>query len=116
LKTSNEQITVTSPSGFSQQFPVKSNTVSLGMLPECGVWTIQNGTTEQIRIACNLSNASESNLRLAPESFYTQYTQHTQTPNSMLLQSAQPVWFWLAISALVLCTTEWFLYQRRWID
>jgi hypothetical protein len=86
------------------------------MLPECGVWTIQNGTTEQIRIACNLSNASESNLRLAPESFYTQYTQHTQTPNSMLLQSAQPVWFWLAISALILCATEWFLYQRRWID
>jgi hypothetical protein len=125
LKTANKQVAVTSPSGFSQQFPVKSNTVSLGMLPECGVWTISDGTTEQIRIACNLSNVSESNLRLAPESFYTQYAQYTQytkytkssqTPNSMLLQTTQPIWFWLAVSALVLCVTEWLLYQRRWID
>ncbi|MDR0337858.1 MAG: VWA domain-containing protein [Planctomycetaceae bacterium] len=116
LKTANEQITVTSPSGFSQQFPVKSNTVSLGMLPECGVWTIQDGTNKPIRIACNLSNVSESNLRLAPESFYAQDTQNTQILNSASLRTTHPIWFWLAISALALCVTEWFLYQRRWID
>ncbi|MDR2756922.1 MAG: BatA and WFA domain-containing protein [Planctomycetaceae bacterium] len=113
LKTTNEQVTVISPSGFSQQFPVKSNTVSLGMLPECGVWTIQNGTTEQISIACNLSNLSESNLRIAPESFYTQ---HSLTSNDILLQTTPPIWLWLTIIALFLCVTEWFLYQRRWID
>ncbi|MDR2438095.1 MAG: BatA and WFA domain-containing protein [Planctomycetaceae bacterium] len=113
LKTTNEQVTVISPSGFSQQFPVKSNTVSLGMLPECGVWTILNGTTERIRIACNLSDASESNLRLAPESFYTQ---DSSISNGMLLQTSLPIWFWLTIIALFLCVTEWFLYQRRWID
>lgn len=113
LKTTNEQITVISPSGFSQQFPAKSDTISLGMLPECGVWTISEGTTERIRIACNLSNASESNLRLAPESFYTQYA---QTSNYSPLQTAPPIWFRLAIIALILCVAEWFLYQRRWID
>ncbi|MDR2116877.1 MAG: BatA and WFA domain-containing protein [Planctomycetaceae bacterium] len=117
LKTTDKQITLISPSGFSQQFPVKSDTVSLGMLPECGVWTILGEVTEQIRIACNLSNISESNLRLAPETFYAQ--QHTQTSNYtnyILFQTAQPIWFWLTIIALLLCVTEWFLYQRRWID
>lgn len=110
LKTTSEQVTVTSPSGFSQQFPVKSDMVSLGMLPECGIWTIWDGTTEPIRVACNLSNISESNLRLAPESFYS------QTPDTASLQTATPIRFWLAMTALMLCVTEWFLYQRRWID
>ncbi|MDR2705312.1 MAG: BatA and WFA domain-containing protein [Planctomycetaceae bacterium] len=110
LKTTSEQVTVISPSGFAQQFPVKSETVSLGMLPECGIWTIQDGTTKTIRIACNLSNISESNLRLAPESFYS------QTPNTASLQIATPIRFWLTMAALILCVTDWFLYQRRWID
>ncbi|MDR2705015.1 MAG: BatA and WFA domain-containing protein [Planctomycetaceae bacterium] len=111
LKTTSEQVTVTSPSGFSQHFPVKSGTVSLGMLPECGLWTIQDGTTEQpIRVACNLTNISESNLRIAPESFYS------QTPNTASLQTATPIRFWLMMAALILCVTDWFLYQRRWID
>jgi hypothetical protein len=111
LNTTSEQITVISPSGFSQQLPVKSDTVSLGMLPECGIWTIQDGTTTKpIHIACSLSNISESNLRLAPESFYT------QTPDTASLQVATPIRFWLIIAALLFCVTEWFLYQRRWID
>ncbi|MDR1962953.1 MAG: BatA and WFA domain-containing protein [Planctomycetaceae bacterium] len=110
LKTSNEQILVKSPSGFEQRFPVKSNMVSLGMLPECGIWTLWEGEVEQARIACNLTNAAESNLRLAPETFYE------QTPNTTLFQTAQPIWFWLTVIALVLTATEWFLYQRRWID
>jgi hypothetical protein len=100
LKTTNEQVTVTSPSGFSQQFPVKSETVSLGMLPECGIWTIQDGITEPIRVACNLSNISESNLRIALESFYA------QTPNTASLQTAIPIRFWLTIAALIFCVTE----------
>jgi hypothetical protein len=110
LKTTDKHVTVTSPSGFSQQFPVKSETVSLGMLPECGIWTIQDGITEPIHIACNLSNISESNLRLAPESFYS------PMPDTASLQTATPIRFWLTIAALILCVTEWFLYQRRWID
>ncbi|MDR0704391.1 MAG: BatA and WFA domain-containing protein [Planctomycetaceae bacterium] len=110
VKTTNEQVIVTSPSGFSQQFPVKSGTVSLGMLPECGIWTIQDGITEPIRVACNLSNFSESNLRLAPESFYA------PMPDTASLPTATPIRFWLTLAALILCVTEWFLYQRRWIE
>jgi hypothetical protein len=110
LKTISEQVTVTSPSGFAQQFPVKLDTVSLGMLPECGIWTIRDGTTEPIRVACNLSNISESNLRLAPESFYS------PTPDTASLQTATPIRFWLTMAALMFCVAEWFLYQRRWID
>lgn len=30
--------------------------------------------------------------------------------------STRPIWFWLALAALVFIALEWHLYQRRWID
>ena len=114
LRTTSRQVSVQSPSGQKSLFPVKSGIVSLGMLPECGVWTISGPDvpeTELARLACNLSDSTESNLRLAPDSFYE------QTPDAAALRSGtRPVWFWLALLALAFTSLEWFLYQRRWID
>jgi len=114
-----EQIILRSPSRVEQTFPVKSGIVSLGMLPECGVWELYEPELESpmglrpplLRIACNLTNSEASNLRFAHEQFYA------QTPDTAALRSGiRPIWFWLALTALLLTVTEWLLYQRRWVD
>ncbi|MCL2710721.1 MAG: VWA domain-containing protein [Planctomycetaceae bacterium] len=115
-----DQVILRSPSGIDQSFPVKSGIVSLGMLPECGVWELWETETDRsrganatplLRVACNLANSEASNLRFAPESFYA------QTPDTAALRSGiRPIWFWLALIALLLTVTEWLLYQRRWVD
>ena len=118
IRSGMEQVILRSPSGLEQYFPVKSDTVSLGMLPECGVWELceTDGAPGALhppflRIACNLTNNETSNLRFAHETFYT------QTPDTTALRSGiRPIWFWLALSALLLTIAEWLLYQRRWID
>lgn len=69
-----------------------------------------SGNTAIVALGCNLANHRESDLR-PPENW------------QMLAVSAasgshwfvRPVWFYLLLVALVLATTEWFLYQRRWI-
>ena len=119
MRSDRERVILRSPSGIDQHFPVKSGIVSLGMLPECGVWELyEPGNVESegvapplLRIACNLTNNASSNLRFAQEAFYT------QTPDTAALRSGiRPIWFWLALSALLLTVTEWLLYQRRWVD
>ena len=113
IRSDLEQVILRSPSGIEQHFPVKSGIVSLGMLPECGVWELYETDSEVpvLRIACNLTNNESSNLRFAQETFYT------QTPDTTALRSGiRPIWFWLALSALLLTVTEWLLYQRRWVD
>jgi len=122
-----DRVILRSPSGVErsridqprtdQYFPVKSGVVSLGMLPECGVWELyepgglEPGDLPLLRIACNLTNGESSNLRFAPESFYA------GTPDTMALRSGiRPIWFWFALAVLLLTVTEWLLYQRRWVD
>lgn len=108
-----DRVMLRSPSGAVRHFPHNSGAVSLGMLPECGVWEISesDGESPLLQIACNLTNDVESDLRLAPETFYE------QTPDAAALRSGiRPIWFQLALIALLLTTAEWFLYQRRWID
>ncbi len=118
LKTDRGEVVLVSPSGFRQIFPVESGQVSLGTLPECGVWQIlepgQNAQDSEpvlVRIACNLASTEESNLRRAPENF------HVQSHDVAALRTGvRPIWFWLALFALGMTTLEWFLYQRRWVD
>ena len=113
MRSDWERLLLRSPSGVEQYFPVKSGIVSLGMLPECGVWELcePNNEAPLLRIACNLTNSESSNLRFAQETFYT------QTPDTTALRSGiRPIWFWLALSALLLTVMEWLLYQRRWVD
>ena len=117
LRTTGEQVVLRSPTGEERLYPVKSGFASFGMLPEAGVWEIldPNSTAKDNRvlaqIACNLSDAGESNLRTAPMSFYEE-----TAGTAMLRTGARPVWFWLAFIALVFTSLEWFLYQRRWVD
>ena len=108
----NDHILLRSPSGIEQHFPVKSGIVSLGMLPECGIWELweTEGETPLKRIACNLVHDETSNLRLAPDLFYK------QTPDTAALRSGtRPIWFWLALAGLLLTIADWLLYQRRWV-
>lgn len=127
VKTTVEQILLKSPAGKTQLYPVERTsplfgTVSFGKLSHCGVWEILEPVDDRnalldakpktlMRIACNLFDADESNLRLAPESFYEQ-----QPDIAALRTGVRPIWFWLALIALLFTTLEWFLYQRRWTD
>ncbi len=122
LKTVGDRVLLRSPSGKELAFPVQSGTVTLGTLPECGVWEIMDDNRDKEmdrrekeipskRIACNLCNLRESNLRSAPASFYEQ-----DVASVSLRSGTWPIWFWLTLTALVFTVVEWFLYQRRWID
>ena len=111
LPTEQSQIILRSPSGREAVFPCQNGMVSLGRLGETGIWTILEPETQRelIRIACNLFNAAESNL---------QSTVEMPVPSEAEAGTffVRPIWFYLALFALLLTATEWFLYQRRWIE
>ena len=115
VPTEKTQVILRSPSGREEIFPCQNGVVSLGRLSESGVWTIiePESRRELAKIACNLFSTTESNLR--PE---------TEVPVLLPIQSAlaidslfvRPIWHYLALMALLLTVTEWFLYQRRWVE
>jgi hypothetical protein len=108
LQTEQPQVLLRSPSGREEIFPCQSGVVSLGRLDECGIWTMLETESgrELTQIACNLFNATESNLRSVVPS---------QKEESASL-FVRPIWFYLTLLALLLTAAEWFLYQRRWIE
>jgi hypothetical protein len=57
------------------------------------------------------SQTSESNLRHAPESFYSQ----DSLPASVFI-AAYPLWFYLTLAGMMFIALEWLLYQQRWLD
>jgi len=65
----------------------------------------------ELEYARNPGDLHESNLRSAPESFYRDHSQ-----NIARVSAGRPIWFWLIVIAIVFTTSEWFLYQRRWVD
>ena len=116
VPTEKTQVILRSPSGREEIFPCQNGVVSLGRLGECGVWTTFEPESRQelARIACNLFSAAESNLRSAIK---------TPVQSGVLTQSekvaalfVQPIWHYLALIALLLTVTEWYLYQRRWVE
>ena len=59
-------------------------------------------------LACNLMNATESNLQVSEDI----------RPRQEVLQAGfggRPLWFYLVLTAFLLTLSEWFLFQRRWI-
>lgn len=104
------QVILHSPSGKESVFPCQNGVVMPGRLGESGVWTILEPESNRVlaRIACNLFSAAESNLRLATEV-------PTQTAEVGSLFS-RPIWHYLALLALLLTVSEWYLHQRRWIE
>ena len=132
MLTTESNLALQSPSGETRMFPVKSGVLSLGTLPQCGLWQVfsadsivpQSQTADDSyrpiiaenavplkQLACNLVDVDESNLRSAPESFYD-----TGEQGFVRAAADRPIWFWLVVIAILFTTVEWFLYQRRWVD
>jgi hypothetical protein len=91
----------------------KPPAATIGPLEEIGIWEVGEGETDPKVVAAtavNLSNPLESDLR-APDSV----RQAVHQPLLAASLFTRPLWYYLAILALVLATVEWFLYQRRWI-
>jgi hypothetical protein len=113
IVTAEQELALRSPNGETRLFPVKSGSLSFGTLPHCGLWQIlptQSDNTIR-QLACNLTDRNESNLRSAPGAFY-----RDNTHNIARAAAGHPIWFQLIVIAVVFTTTEWFLYQRRWVD
>lgn len=70
-----------------------------------------SGNSNEI-IPSQTLGVAESNLRLASESFY----QQPEWNEADFYVQGEPVWIYLACSALLLTAVEWFLFHRRWID
>ena len=113
LQTEHAQVLLRSPSGREEVFPCQDGSASLGRLGESGVWTVLEPESGRIlsRIASNLFSVSESNLRLA-----TEVPVQTEVETEVNATFVRPIWYYLALLALLLTTAEWWLYQRRWIE
>ena len=102
-----KSLSLLAPSGRLSEVPVPDERVTLGPFDECGLWTVQSklATTSLLEIACNLSNADESNLSHSPRPDSTA----TVAPSVL----GQPLWFFLVLAAWLLTGLEWMLHQRR---
>jgi hypothetical protein len=121
-----------SPAGELKPLPAIER-MTIGPLDHCGVWSIiedpgladsgkatapkisdktQADESPLLEIACNLANATESDVR-PPEELLA----NTVTTSPVLAGlGSRPVWFWLLLTGLVLTTLEWVMYQRRVIS
>ena len=110
LQTESTHVVVRSPLGSETTVPCRGGSVSLGGLGEIGVWTVIEPETQKklALIACNLFSASVSNFRSASED-----VQSSALSGAFFVR---PIWFYLAVFALLLTAAEWWLYQRRWIE
>lgn len=115
VPTEKTQVILRSPSGREEMFPCREGTVLLGRLGECGVWTLLDleSGQELAKIACNLFNAVESNLRSSAEGVSLAAERDTWELAALFVR---PLWHYLALLTLLLTAAEWFLYQRRWIE
>ena len=105
--------------------PINADKMTLGPLDQCGVWRIEEDrptisdsrsakgigsqTAPLLEIACNLANASESDIRPSEELIAEKIS-----PSPVLAGlGSRPIWFWLLLMGLGLTSIEWCLYQRR---
>lgn len=110
-----------SPDGRSRAIPVRDGRASTGPLDRCGIWRVDRkspgigggpSAAGTIQIACNLSNRSESDLRV-PE---IPKELRPEQPIATAGFGGRPVWYYLIALAFLLIGMEWWLYQRRWIS
>jgi len=117
------ELVLQAPDGTEINLPTGKSKVTIGPLDQCGIWQIAKKVTADdeartrevdptapvVQIACNLSNSTESDIRVTQES----ESQETSVGGGL---GGRPIWFYLLIIGTVLTATEWFLYQRRWIS
>ncbi len=123
---STESVTIRSPSGTETTAVVSAGTaisppgITTGLLRERGVWSVSpvladkkagsSGQTSVLRIAANLTDRSESDLRFPPDAEPTADSSATR-----VISRGIPLWLLAVCFAVLLLTAEWFLYQRRLI-
>lgn len=118
-ESQRQTLRLTAPSGKTEFVSVEDSNVVLPPLAEAGVWTLQAGSEvsaskmsseePQLLIACNLANLQESRLESQPEPLRGSSTAATRS-------GGRPLWFYAALSGLLLLVGEWFLFQRRWVE
>lgn len=101
-----------SPSGREQLQEMRKGGPLIGPLDECGVWQIEVGspsgnTATTLKLACNLSDANESNLLV-------EKVDRTKSA-SLSSTGLHSLWMYVVLATVCLSLTEWFLYHRRWI-
>ena len=104
------------PDGHTRKLPSGGAKVTLGPFDRCGVWAVvpdAAGAAPVEEFAVNLMNKAESDLR--PPEVFTVATTASQAGLSGGFLGG-PMWWYLALAALVLAACEWYLYQRRWIS
>jgi len=138
LANAAAMLELVSPNGEVLPASVTNQQATIGPLVETGVWSIRpeqtnagtsasvagNGGTrnqgasagalsdensrsvEQIMIACNLTNRVESDLR-------SRANMRDIDELDALALGGHSLWLYLALAALLLTVTEWWLYQRR---
>ncbi len=101
-----------SPSGELTE--VSGEAGMIGPLNRCGLWRLENGDGSVFKtIACNMNSSKESDLS---GSSNIRFLKNSKNEVGKAESFRRPVWFWLTLTALFLTGSEWFLYQRRWID
>ncbi|HIE99586.1 MAG TPA: VWA domain-containing protein [Planctomycetes bacterium] len=117
------QLKLTAPDDSHQNIRVTDGHCMIGPLDQAGIWNLSEPVgddqaaavdstaahTPSLQIACNLTDLSESDLRV-PE---------TIEPRRQILNAGfggRPIWFYLVIAAFLLTMIEWLLFQRRWIS
>lgn len=100
------------PSGTSNPVMIQNNSVVTPPLDEIGVWRLIKNQQEADplllqQVACNLNDATESDVRRSIDSMSER---RKQSPTGM---ASRPVWTSLLIFACILVCLEWALYQRR---
>ncbi|MEZ6063155.1 MAG: BatA and WFA domain-containing protein [Planctomycetaceae bacterium] len=95
---------------------VTGQTAVIGPLSRTGIWTLRSEfaggpesgsvASNEMKIACNLSNRTESDLRIAGDSAVV-------PASSQRSSGGHPIWFSLVLVAGCLLVSEWFLFQRR---
>ncbi len=120
------ELMLVSPSGLSKPLPWTTDKITFGPLDQCGLWKVHEdrpvlkgtvpGTGQEsvplLEIACNLSNAAESDLR-PPDELLAEKKIPSPVMSGL---GSHPIWFRLLLLGLVLSSLEWCLYHRRVIS
>jgi hypothetical protein len=118
-----EQIVLVSPHHETVPLAAADGRVTIGPLLEMGLWTVRPATRagpkagspsdessfddpRVVRVACNLVDAAESDLRPRGELPEVE-------GQALVSLGGQSMWFYLTLVATGLMATEWWLYQRR---
>jgi len=116
----NGQLMLTAPDDSHQNIRVADERCLIGPLGQAGIWNLSEPVDDaelastaarspSLQIACNLTDPSESDLRVS----------QTIEPRQEILNAGfggHPIWFYLVIAAFLLTMIEWLLFQRRWIS